>query len=106
MFFYDFNYITAKLLKICSVGGNHWSGIIKNHSCVVSDHGNIENQNAAVEPLVIEKLEFHFNKLKDMADINATRTVTEMTGQVTLRHNCDNKVCLPSWISKQCCYQM
>ncbi len=40
-----------------------------------------------------------------MADVSATRTVQEMTGQVTLCDNDDQKVYLPSWMSKRGCYQ-
>ncbi len=44
--------------------------MIKHQLCVVLDHGIIRNQNLSVKPFVIQKLEFHFDKLKEMADSN------------------------------------
>ncbi len=74
--------------------------------CVVPDHGNVRNENVALKLSMIQKLKFHYDKLKEMADINGTKTVMEMRGQVAVNNNCNDKVYLPSWMSKQGCYWM
>ncbi len=51
-----------------------------------------ENQNAAMKLLVIHKLELRFDILKKMEDINATRIVKEMIGEVTYHNKCNDKV--------------
>ena len=65
----------------------------------------IKNSNAASKPLVSHNLREHFKTVTELADVTATRTLREITGRVTLRDNNDNKVYLPSWITKRNAYQ-
>ncbi len=47
---------------------------------------------------VIRNLTEHFKKVKNMAEVTATRVVREMSGEVTLRDLSDTKKCLPPWL--------
>ncbi len=87
-------------------GGKHLSRIFKDQSFFVLYHGNIRNQIEVMKPYVIYKLECHFEKLKEMVNINETKIMWEMTRSVTLHDSCDDKVYLPSWTSKQECSQI
>ncbi len=82
--------IPSAILVICGVGGKHWSGIIKHQLCVVLVE--IKMQHASMKLSIIQKLEFNFDGLKAMVNINATKTVMEILGQVTSQNNCDDKV--------------
>ncbi len=68
--------------------------------------GNVGNKTAAMIPSTVWNLQEHFNNLKKLADVSSTRTLQEMTGQVSLCDNNDQKIYLPSCMSKTGCCHM
>lgn len=91
------------IMVIRGVGWRRQGTITWCQACVPPPHGNAGNTNAAIEPSVVCNLQEHFNELKNMAVVSAMRTAREMTGQVTLHENNNDKVYLPSWLSKRGC---
>ncbi len=79
---------TSAIMAICGIGEKRWSEIIgrSKKSSQVKPHGNNENSNAKIKAdnPVIKNLTEHFKKIEDMAEVVATRTVREITGEITL----------------------
>ncbi len=54
-----------------------------------------------IKPPVIQKFKFHFDKLKEMIEVNTTKTVREVMDQVIFCDISDDKVYLLFWMLKQ-----
>ncbi len=90
-------------MAVCGIGQERWSNIIghSKKSATVKVHGNSNNSNATInsDSPVIRNLAEHFEKLESMAEVIATRTVREITGEVLLRDTSDTKKYLPPWMT-------
>ncbi len=91
-------------MVIYGVGWRRWGTITICHATVPPPHKNVSNTNVRMKPSIIQNLQEHFNSLKNMAEVSATRTVQQITGQVNLHDDDDKKVYLSSWMSKRGCY--
>ena len=100
---------TCAIMAVCGIGQERCSNIIghSKKSATVKVHGNSNNSNATInsDSPVIRNLAEHFEKLESMAEVIATRTVREMTGEVLLRDTSDTKKYLPAWMTKQDSYR-
>ena len=100
---------TCAIMAVCGIGRERWSNIIghSKKSATVKVHGNFNKSNATIncDSPVIRNLAEHFKKLESMAEVIATMTVREMTGEVLLRDTSDTKKYLPAWMTKRDSYR-
>ncbi len=77
---------TSDIMAICGIGRERWSNILGQFkkSATAKHNGNANNANAKIDSKypVIRNLAEHFEKLEGMAEVVATRTVRDMTGEV------------------------
>eukprot|EP00978_Attheya_sp_CCMP212_P012990 scaffold32401_cov53-Attheya_sp.AAC.2 len=95
-------------MTLCGLGKSVWprikssasaGSIAPNHGLVGKSpnrHGVINNQE--------EDIHAHFQDLKSLCDVQATRFVREQTGLVTEHDNDDSAVYLPTSMGKRHCY--
>ena len=99
----------SALLNICCFGRRPWKLIRQAALCGVMapKHGNTgkHNRKRGAENPMIRRLHDHFKELLGWSEVQATRLVREVTGQVMERDSSDGNRYLPTAMTKRHCHR-
>eukprot|EP00978_Attheya_sp_CCMP212_P005632 scaffold12615_cov57-Attheya_sp.AAC.3 len=96
-------------MTLCGLGKGTWTRIksLATREGDVPDHGLVGSKAANRKGEAddqVNDLHAHFQELKKLSDIQATRFVRECTGLFTERNNNDKYIYLPPSMGKRHCY--